>query len=358
MSMKSKAEEAERRADELYAQHFGRKQDEGATEDPKPPESTTEGDKPTEPVLSQDEPKVEEPVAAAVVPDPDLAPPPEPKKEKEVDWEHKYKVLMGKYNKEVKSATENNQRLMDMITSMDSQIKDLHQSLSILTSKEADDKKAERIQSIEQLKQEYPAIYAGVVAQVEETLSASVKPQIDEVKGKIEAKEKSDAASAQEVFFSVLSGIVEDWSEINNDPEFHTWLQGREKYARENRFKQMEAAYHAGDAKAVAEFMVDFKSHMNAERDRKATEQAAAQKKVEQKVVPETSKTPAPKLDKAADGPKTYTTAFITGFYRDFGRRAAVSSYYKNLAEAEKISLDIDQAAREGRVVRSGHVAP
>lgn len=346
MSMKSKAEEAERRADELYAQHFGGKKDEGATEDPKPPDSTDVES--ASGVLLQDEPKGDEgaePVTAEpAIPEPAPEPPPK----KEVDWEHKYKVLQGKYNKEVAEQ----RKLVDMVTNMDGQIKSLSESLLVLTSKDTDAKKAERIESIEQFKQEYPSIYAGVVAQVEESLSASITPQIEEVKGKIEAREKADAASAQEVFFSVLAGIVPDWDTVNNDPEFHDWLQGREKYARENRYAQLERSYRAGDAKAVAEFMTDFKAFQSSERSRKASEQAVAQKKTEGKVAPETVKPSPPKLDRTDPTPGVITTAFITDFYNRAARGKITDSEYA------KIDAEIQKAAREGRVVKSKNIAP
>lgn len=157
----------------------------------------------------------------------------------------------------------------------------------------------------------------------------------------------------------MLSGMVPDWQEVNQDPEFQEWLQGREKYARTNRFTQLGEAYAdgKGDAKAVAEFFNGFKAYRDSAKAERDAAVATATAKTQARVTPEPVKPTPPKVEpKPAE--REYTTAFINAFYRDYSRGVKRSNYYRDLDEAKKIEYEIEKAGREGRVIRSKNIAP
>jgi len=363
MSMKRKAEEAGRIADELYEQHFGGKKEEPApVVEPKP-----EG-QPPEPAVGEPSPQdaLSQPEAGKVeTPEPAKEPAPETPPKKEVDWEakfkaeeHKRKVIQGKYEKE----SEERRTLVELVKGLKAQQESMSEALAVLSSKDKDAERTERLQTIEQLKTEYPSMYAGIVAQIKEELAsdrASISSEIKEVKEKVEEHERAQQASSQEVFFSMLSGMVPDWQEVNQDPEFQEWLQGREKYARTNRFTQLGEAYAdgKGDAKAVAEFFNGFKAYRDSAKAERDAAVATATAKTQARVTPEPVKPTPPKVEpKPAE--REYTTAFINAFYRDYSRGVKRSNYYRDLDEAKKIEYEIEKAGREGRVIRSKNIAP
>jgi len=234
------------------------------------------------------------------------------------EWKHKYDVINGKYTTEVPRLAERVRFLEGMLAGM-GEVKPTAAS----ADSSIDD------ESVSNLKTEYPDIYSGVVSLVRSEL-ASVTQNMDT---RFKDVETSSTRTSQGQFHALLDTRVPGWREINDDPQFMNWLQGKEKYSPYSRHELLLAAYDKLDLETVSEFFTDYA--------------AATGKKLgyKQKLTAPSS-SPRASTPKHDPNKKMYTQKEIQDFYKN----VATGRIKLDPAKQKEMEDEYMSALQEGRV--------
>ena len=307
-----KVREAEEKAEALYKQLYQAPAAEAPKEEPAPEEPRAET---TEPPAQEETP---EPVGSQE---------PEPPKEEEQpadedSWEHRFKVLTGKYSAEVPRLAADNRELKNQLKFLEKQLEDMKSGKA--TGKQAYVKPEEV--------EEYGEPLIDLIRRAAREEVAAKEAEIEELKSKIESFDSRTSKVVEVDFFEQLGKDVPDWVAINDDKNFHKWLDGYDELTGMRRQDMLSQAEADKDARRVANF---FKAYKKAGQ----TWAATASKKLESQVVPETNQSSKP-----PPGKKIWTRQEIGNFYGAM-RRGEVSD-----KDAVAIEAEIHAAQVEGRV--------
>jgi len=176
-----------------------------------------------------------------------------------------------------------------------------------------------------------------VVNQIAASLNTSIVPQVSQLG-------KQQAASQEERFWSSLTSLVPDWQQVNNSPEFQSWLLEVDPLTGTTRQSYLEGAQKSLNAHRVAAFFNTYSGVTGSEPHASAQPNRSAQ-------ATELEKQVAPGKSRSASAPtgqnqKTYTRADIAKFFDDVRAR----KYVGRDAERNRIERDIFAAQQEGRV--------
>lgn len=246
------------------------------------------------------------------------------------NWEHKYKVLQGKYNAEVP-------RLHQELKQARHEIEFLKGKLAMMETLLAQKPINEPVRDddndevVKKLKEEFPDIYSAVKRMLDKY---APKHELNEIATKVDTRVKQTEEQVQQKLYSAflaqLAQKVPDWQVLNVDPEFLEWLSGKDRLSTRTRHELMLEAFQAGDVDTVAEFFLAYKE---------AKKQQAPQQ--QPNIVP-----PAGRSSPPTGKPKPiYKQSEIEEFYRlvALGR---IPPDVKRKKEEEFIS-----AMQEGRVL-------
>jgi len=272
----------------------------------------------------------------------EIAPAPEPKPE---DFQHKYQVLQGKYNKEVPE-------LKATVRQLESQIVGLRELIANLNTPSSEATAAAKPAQDEDLNPDAFADYGDDI----QKLAATAK-RLDSTVKKLEAEQAQTKKTAEQIeeerFFNRVSELKPNWREVDDNPDWHAWLhEPCPLTGAEKRGILLKNAFDARDAKrAVALFkqfemekgIVAKEAGPGPEAEETITEPKPDAKKarLESRMAPDT----APG-DLGRDSKKrNYTRAWIKKFYEDCTRGA-----YPDDAKRIAIERDILAASAEGRI--------
>jgi cell division septum initiation protein DivIVA len=262
---------------------------------------------PQPPVESQDPP----------TPQPAIDSPPPPQEE---SWEHRFKVLQGKYNAEVPRFAHENKDLKGRLQSLEDQLEEMKNA-----------KPPELLVKPEEIEQ-YGEGLIDVARRVAREELASKDAMIAKLKSEIDSVKSVQSHVVQDSFFRSLTEMVPDWEALNADTNFLNWLDGVDDLTGETRQSLLGKAEQQRDPVRAAKFFNTFK---------KTSQSWAAQSaaSMEQQIVPPTNQAPSTPQSK-----KIWTRAEITIFY-DRVRRGTITD-----ADAVAIEADIASASVEGRI--------
>jgi len=310
IELPKKVREAEEKAEALYKQVY-----EAPSEAPKEP--------------APEEPRAEttEPPAQEETPEPVGSPEPESPKEEEQPadeetWEHRFKVLTGKYSAEVPRLAADNRELKNQLKFLEKQLEDLKSGKA--TEKQSYVKPEEV--------EEFGEPLIDLIRRAAREEVAAKEAEIDALKAKIDAFDSRTSKVVEVDFFEQLGKDVPDWVAINDDKNFHKWLDGYDELTGVRRQEMLSQAEQDRDARRVANFFKAFK---------KAGQSwaANASRKLESQVVPESNQAVKPQ-----PGKKIWTTQEIAKFY------ASVRSGNISDKDAVAIEAEIHAAQLEGRI--------
>lgn len=235
------------------------------------------------------------------------------------DWEHRFKVLQGKYNSEVPRFAQENKDLKSRLESLESEMTQLKATPPepLVKQEEID---------------EYGEGLIDVARRIAQEELAKKQSEIDALKSQINQISTATTNTAKNDFFKSLNALVPDWEQINADQSFLAWLDEFDELTGETRQSLLSKAEQARDASRVSNFFTSFKKTSSSWA-------ANSQSALEQQVVPPTSKAPDTPPSK-----KVWTRGEISEFY-DRVRKGAVSD-----ADAIAIEADITAASIEGRI--------
>ena len=276
--------EAEERANTLIMEQA--KQREGTPEMPVPaPEQTLE-----EPAASPEEgmPETEEEVSAEagqsslegkpLSPSPaETSPPPQE------DYETKYKVLKGKYDKEVPELAGQVAFLVKKVAALEEALAEKERAGGEPQAKtepapppEEPVKDLTEDPKVKYFQTEYPDIYEGtdIVARarakeefakieprVREIARSMFKEEIDKLDKRVNVLEGHTVQATRQSFYDALYKAYPDWEAIQASPEFGAFIQGEDELSGIPRWKLLKDAYEKLDAKRAIRFFDLFKGN-------------------------------------------------------------------------------------------------
>lgn len=301
MSLPRAVLEAEEKANKLHEELLKQQQ------------APANGETPSDPPPS-DPPPADPPVP----PQPTNDSPTPPVSGQDDNWEHRFKVLQGKYNAEIPRLAGENKDLKAKLT-------ELEASLESLKNKPEPLVKPEEIE-------EYGEGLIDVARRIAREELASKDAEINSLKAKIDSLSNVTTKKVEADFFTSLTSMVPDWEQVNQDPKFLSWLDEVDELTGESRQTLLSRAEQSRDAARTAKFF-------NAFKKTSSTWAANSANALDQQVAPPTNKAP-----NAPPAKKVWTRAEVSDFYARM-RRGDISD-----ADAVAIEADIHAAQIEGRL--------
>jgi len=300
MSVPRAVAEAEERANKLHEELLKQQRNE-----PTPPQAETD---------QQAAPEADaESSSMGVSPDPKTS------DSKDDSYEHRFKVLQGKYNSEVPRLSQENKELKATLKSLQEQVDELKtQPAEPLVKQEEID--------------EYGEGLIDVARRIAQEELAKKDAKIKRLEDKLDALEGTTTKTVEKDFYSTLSARVPEWEKINADKSFHKWLDEVDELAGYRRQDLLSQAEQARDADRVIKF---FKAFEKTSKKQVADTNLA----LESQVSPTANRTP-----NAPAAKKIWTRAEISEFYRRV-RAGQVSD-----KDVVTIEADIHAATIENRI--------
>ena len=194
----------------------------------------------------------------------------------EQTWEHKYRVLQGKYNADTKQLRDDLERAKQNSTPDPQQQQFIQQLQSEITSLKQQLEQQQTagnqfndgdIELDKDLVDEYGEEFARAVARQAGAANQQVKSleqKLATLQGKFENNERvtqqTTASMRERELTSTLSAAGIDFAQTNEDPLFHDWLKEVDQASGETRNELMNRAYQKGDVQRTAYFFKAFKA--------------------------------------------------------------------------------------------------
>lgn len=305
MAIPRAVEAAAKRAEELHAQLYTQQN----PQDPPAPDPEPEPD-----------PAPQDPPADPAPTDPQDPPPQDPPEEN--PWEHKYKVMEGKYRAEVPRLAADNRDLRQKLDSLSAEMEQLKSQAS---------KPSQPLISAED-REKYGDDLLDVIKRTAQEQVAAKDQEIADLKRRLDSVHQDTAKNAEVSFYDQLATKVPDWVTINADDNFLKWLDEYDELTGRTRQDLLSDAEASRDAERVARFFTKWKS----------TQQqnvATSQRNLQAQVTPDSNKVVKPPV-----GKRYFTRAEIADFY-SAARRGEISS--KDMIAMES---EIHSATVEGRI--------
>lgn len=124
-----------------------------------------------------------------------------------------------------------------------------------------------------------------------------------------------------------LDQLVPGWDRLNTDPGFVAWSRQAETFSGVQRSHLMQQAWNSGDAQRLASFFRAYRPGAEGQAYHPHTAQQRPH----------------------VDSRPTYSAADVAKFYSDVAR----GRWRNREQERQRIDIELQQAAREGRVIQS-----
>lgn len=330
MALPRAVQEAAERAEALQRTYIERNTAEQATPDGKVAPAQTGGEAGAVASVTEAPVEIKVDTAAASQPQaqptavqPPQTPPqpaPAPAQPTAVDWEHKYRVLAGKYSAEV---PELSQRIRDLQSQVDRLSKAPPPPDPIVTDMTPE-------QVVEKFGPEFAQAVAAIVVPMADARANRVR---EEVAPEISRVSEFAASTARGGYLSRLSALVPNWESIDSDPGFTAWLDSVDRLTGYPRRRFFSEADGRNDADRVSRFFIEYAGPQ-------AAAAQPAQKVIEAQLAPPVSGAAPP----MPAGKRVWREQEIKQFYADV-RRGLITEQ-----DARRIESDIFAAQRERRI--------
>jgi hypothetical protein len=264
--------------------------------------------------------------------------------------EQKYKTLQGMYNAEVPRLHADKRDLEDRIGSLEQLLgsvanqptptaeQQTSKSVNLITDQDIEDY-GDSIDVMRRVSKEESNTSNQRIAQLEQViqqLQSNVLPKVDMVANQ-------QAQNNEQAFWSDLSYIVPEWQDINNNPDFQTWLLSTDPLTGISRQTYLEDAQSNFDSHRVANF---FSSWADVNGTPQAQTTASPASQLEKQVSPGKGKNTG---TFAGTNDQTYTPDDIKVFFE----QVRLGHYKGNDSERAKIERDIFAAQQDGRIINA-----
>jgi hypothetical protein len=284
------------------------------------------------------------------------APPPEP-----TDFEHRYKVLQGKYNAEVprlqRQVNDTNvhlQQLQQQLIATQGMLASFGQRQAAPAPTPAPPVRLVKDEEINTFGKDLHDFISRTAQETVQPLlearSKVIEQQVNETRNTAtQAVQRVSEADKQRVL-ALLTDQVENWQGINQAPEFLEWLSQYDPYSGRRRGELLREAYSAYDGPRVVGIFKGFLTeHATVAPPAAAPApapqaQAESQRTLEEFTAPGTTKPPG--ATSAPEGNKRiWTERDVKKFYDD----CTAGKYRTNMKRRDEIERDIFAAQAEGR---------
>ncbi len=269
------------------------------------------------------------PTAAPPAPDtPPQPQPADPAPAKPADFEHKYRVLQGMYESDVKQVKQQLREQNALVEGLSAQLEAMKAAppteTTQLNEKDIDKFGADLIEMVQRYADQK---YAGI-----EQRLVALEQQVG-----IVAREATGAA--KRTFLQELAALVPDYRAVNADPRWLAWLGETDPMFGRARQVALDEAQQQGDAARVASIFQAFKAFVAPPAPAQTPEPSLSDL-----VTPPSVSAPPPPPQPSKP---RITQKAIQDFYNDVAR----GRYVGREAEAERLEQEINLALAEGRVV-------
>lgn len=229
-------------------------------------------DEPGAPPSTAQQPQGGDPESSASAPAP--ADPPSGAPADPVDWEHKFKVLQGKYNAEVprltKQAKEQGEQLQDLrqqLTNTQSLLASLNENKPPPQPQAGSPPATptQRLVKDDEIREFGSDLYDFVKRAAMEAVSpklAELTKPFEERLSKTEQSTQHVVKTAEQAeldkMYGLLDAKVPNWVEINEQPEFLQWLAETDPYTGAQRGQLLAQAHERRDGPRVLAFFQGF----------------------------------------------------------------------------------------------------
>lgn len=242
------------------------------------------------------------------------------------DWEHKFKVLQGKYSAEVPRL---NQQLRDL--------QQQHETLKAQINAQPAQKpvNTDNFATIrEDYGDEFVKPFEALVEQ-----NASLVSQIEALQNQLQGLQGTQEKTAQDVFFDRLDAAVPNWEQVNADQGFHAWLREFDPIAGLTRQESLnEAEKQLNANRVIAIFSAYAKGKQQSQQNKETRRQDA----IEQQLAPATNK-----AEPQTEGKPIYALSDVKRWYE---KAALAQLSSKKPQEYERLDREFTQAQAEGRI--------
>jgi len=260
---------------------------------------------------------------------------------KEADWQQKYRSLQGMYNADVPRLNAENRDLASRVSQLEGLLSTMQepaqQTPAVAEKLITDDDVKEYGDSIAVMRKAAREEVAQEIAQLRQQVGQlqGVLPQVQQV----QAQQKK---SGEQTFWNTIASEVPNWSDINNDPDFQSWLLAIDPLTGISRQTYLEDAQKNLDASRVVNFFRTWEGE-NGKTNTAQVDRTAQQSQLQKQVAPGRSRNNGVK---ASGQNRTYTPNDIQEFYSDVRK----GKYKGRDDERGRIERDIFAAQQEGRI--------
>lgn len=267
-------------------------------------------------------------------PEPAPAEQPQPGSQQNDDWEHRYKVLDGKYKAEVPRLNQQIQEEQSKRSELEQRAQAMEAELKAAREEAAANQAPPEY--LEKLRGEYNEDLVSAF-EAQRTENTELKKTITELSAKVKLMEgnvstvQKDSEELQyDRYIASIDRAVPNWREINNSKEFHGWLAQKDPIAGEVRQKMLDRMDTAWDSAAVIRMFNAYLAQAG---------QGNKGPSMENMEQPATKGNGTPTADQ-----KVWTVQEIKEFYNAAARKLVSPEDFK------RINNEIETAQREGRV--------
>jgi hypothetical protein len=216
-------------------------------------------------------------------------------------WEHKYKVLTGKYNAEVPRLAAERRELKDKLGDVTARLEQALQRIEVLEKSGGPKESLVKKEEVE----EFGEPLVDLIRRAAREELSSKDREIAELRTKVDAVVSGNTKTNQEMFFDRLKEIVPDWETINAHEDFHRFLAEVDPLAGVERQDLLASAQRDLDATRVARFFTTWKNGNE-------TRAASSQRSLEAQLVPDGKQSAQPPR-----GKRVFTRNEVAQFYAD-----------------------------------------
>ncbi len=249
------------------------------------------------------------------------------------DWEHKFNVLKGMFDKQ---RSEDRDRILQLGNQIDTLMRMSDKPTTIQDTFHPEQPTAE---SYGMTEEEIEALGGeDFVESIRKISAAGAAPQIAALTSEVTGIRKTQLDSAEDNFYGQLNLLCPTWADINKNDLFEAWLMEPEGLSGIPRRNFLTSAYDDKDAVTAARYFNSFAAAV--------TSPPTLNPSVLEDVIPLNSGGGSP-LPATVQG-TIYSGESIKNFYRDLG----MGRFKGREGEAKAIEADIFAAQNEGRIIR------
>ena len=292
------------------------------------------------------------------------APPPAPTPptpQNPEDWEHQFRSLKGRFDREQEDKRRLNQQIVDMQRLMAQVVPPPPSNEgSGVRFNVAPPPPGRRVtqKEVDEYGQELMDVMGRRAAEVYEPLLQQVVGELQQVKRQIGGVQNTVVYDARVKMYEDIAREVPNWDQINNSPQFAAWLDQIDPISHQARRSFLNAAHNNNLTGQVVDIFRGFLSDVASRSPANGAGQVPGNGAFTQ-----VSNAPTPQFDlaqfaapgRAKTGQTTvppekpfFNAADIPKFYQD----KTQGKYAGREAEADAIERAMIEAGREGRIIR------